>query len=233
MNPPGMDDQFWYIRYFQEEGRIEAELEKDLERSLRILYYGLCADAPAQSWMKQLEHPRSSGLLDALPEPKQLPSWLTPEDLDYYVEQYRTSGFRGPVNWYRNIPTNNGITPELEGKNFPSPRPLLPGRQTMSCSTIPTGAPRFRTRLKTCAFSKSLKAPAIGCRRKSRRKQPRVSCASYAACKTERLRQTTCRPPWPAQARAGRSTPLPSASRWRRPRNRISPSRAAASPRIR
>ena len=127
LNPPGMDDQFWYMRYFQEEGRVEAELEKDLERSLRILYYGLCADAPAQSWMKQLEHPRSSGLLDALPEPEQLPGWLTPEDLDYYVEQYRTSGFRGPVNWYRNIPTNNGITPELEGKKFSQPAAFVAG----------------------------------------------------------------------------------------------------------
>ncbi len=127
LNPPGMDDQFWYIRYFQEEGRVEAELEKDLERSLRILYYGLCADAPAQSWMKQLEHPRSSGLLDALPEPQQLPGWLSQEDLAYYVEQYRTSGFRGPVNWYRNIPTNNGITPELEGKKFSQPAAFVAG----------------------------------------------------------------------------------------------------------
>ncbi len=129
VNPPGMDDQFWYMRYFQEEGRVEAELEKDLERSLRILYYGLCADSPARSWMKQLEHPKSSGLLDVLPEPEQLPTWLTQADLDYYVEQYRISGFRGPVNWYRNIPTNNGITPELEGKKFSQPAAFVAGSE--------------------------------------------------------------------------------------------------------
>ncbi len=129
INPSGMDDQFWYFRYFQEEGIVEAELEKDLERSLRILYYGLCADSPAQSWMKQLEHPKSSGLLDVLPEPEQLPTWLTQADLDYYVEQYRTSGFGGPVNWHRNIPTNNGITPELEGKKFSQPAAFVAGAE--------------------------------------------------------------------------------------------------------
>ena len=127
VNPAGMDDRFWYIRYFQEEGSAEAELEKDVERSLRILYSGLCGDSPAGTWMKQLDHPKSSGLLDALPQPETLPAWLSQADLDYYVEQYKTSGFRGPNNWYRNIPTNNGITPELEGKKFSQPAAFVAG----------------------------------------------------------------------------------------------------------
>lgn len=127
VNPAGMDDRFWYIRYFQEEGSAEAELEKDVERSLRILYSGLCGDSPAGTWMKQLDHPKSSGLLDALPQPEALPAWLSQADLDYYVEQYKTSGFRGPNNWYRNIPTNNGITPELEGKKFSQPAAFVAG----------------------------------------------------------------------------------------------------------
>lgn len=127
LNPPGMDDRFWYMRHFQEEGRIEAELEQDIERSLRVLYFGLSADSPPGSWMRQLEHPRSSGLLDTLPHPDRLPAWLSQADLDYYVEQYRTSGFRGPVNWYRNIPTNNALTPELEGKKFSQPAAFVAG----------------------------------------------------------------------------------------------------------
>ena len=129
LHPPGMDDRFWYIRHFQEEGRIEAELEADIERSLRILYFGLSADSPPGSWMQQLEHPKSSGLLDTLPEPNRLPAWLSQADLDYYVAQYRTSGFRGPVNWYRNIPTNNALTPELEGKKFTQPAAFVAGAE--------------------------------------------------------------------------------------------------------
>ncbi len=127
INPPGMDDRFWYIRYFQQPGVAEAELERDLERSLLSIYYTLSADAPPASFMKQLEHPRASGLLDTMLMPKQLPSWLTRADLDYYVEQYRMSGFRGGLNWYRNVPTNNSITPELESKRFTQPAAFVSG----------------------------------------------------------------------------------------------------------
>jgi pimeloyl-ACP methyl ester carboxylesterase len=48
-------------------------------------------------------------------------------DLAYYVEQYRISGFRGGLNWYRNVPTNNSITPELESKRFAQPAAFLAG----------------------------------------------------------------------------------------------------------
>jgi pimeloyl-ACP methyl ester carboxylesterase len=77
--------------------------------------------------MKQTEHPRASGLLDTMLTPKQLPSWLTREDLDYYVAQYKISGFRGGLNWYRNVPTNNSITPELESVRFKQPAAFVSG----------------------------------------------------------------------------------------------------------
>ncbi len=128
VNPPGMDDRFWYMRYFQEPGVADAELEKKLERSLRAIYHWVSGDAPAGTFMKQSEHPKTSGLLDAIPAPpEQLPGWLSREDLSYYVEQYQMSGFRGPINWYRNIPTNNDVTPELESKRFTQPAAFAAG----------------------------------------------------------------------------------------------------------
>jgi pimeloyl-ACP methyl ester carboxylesterase len=127
VNPPGMDDRFWYIRYFQEPGVVEAELERDLEASLLQLYCGLSADTPPGTWMRQLELPKSAGLLDAIPKTDKLPSWLTREDFDYYLSQYRISGFRGPCNWYRNIPTMCAITPELEGRRFTQPAAFAAG----------------------------------------------------------------------------------------------------------
>ena len=61
-----MDDRFWYIRYFQQPGVAEAELERALEQSLLSIYYTLSADAPPTSFMKQLEHPKTSSLLDTI-----------------------------------------------------------------------------------------------------------------------------------------------------------------------
>jgi pimeloyl-ACP methyl ester carboxylesterase len=54
VNPPGMDDRFWYIRYFQQPGVAEAELERDLERCLLSIYYTISADAPPASFMKAI-----------------------------------------------------------------------------------------------------------------------------------------------------------------------------------
>lgn len=129
LDPPGMDDRFWYIRYFQTPGVVEAELEANVRESLRRAYCALSADAPPLLWLRQLEHPRSAGLMDVLPPVATLPAWLTEEDLDYYVQQYETSGFRGPCNLYRNLPTMNALTPELEGRKFTQPAAFLAGRQ--------------------------------------------------------------------------------------------------------
>ncbi|MFT4562483.1 MAG: pimeloyl-ACP methyl ester carboxylesterase [Gammaproteobacteria bacterium] len=128
VNPPGMDDRFWYVRYFQEQGIAESELEQDLERSLRTIYHWVSGDAPPGIFMKQMEHPKTSGLLDAAPAPPaQLPAWLSQDDLSYYVSEYATSGFRGPINWYRNIPTNDKITPELKSKRIMQPAAFAAG----------------------------------------------------------------------------------------------------------
>ena len=129
VDPPGMDDRFWYIRYFQPQGIAEAELEKDVEASLLQLYYGLAADSPYGAWMKQLDYPRSAGLLDALPKTARLPAWLSAEDFAYYVAQYQRSGFRGPNNWYRNLLYNNAITPELEHARFTQPAAFVAGSE--------------------------------------------------------------------------------------------------------
>lgn len=129
IDPPGMDDRFWYMRYFQPPDVAEAELERDLEASLLTLYYGLSADSPYGAWMRQLDFPRDVGLLDALPHTDRLPRWLNAEDFAYYVQQYRVSGFRGPNNWYRNLLYNNSITPELENARFTQPAAFVAGAE--------------------------------------------------------------------------------------------------------
>jgi len=93
-------DRFFYQLYFQEPGVAEAELEADVRTSLRKFYY--CYSGEARKINDRIENPTGSGLLDRLVDPAQFPSWMSDADLDYYVSQFRDSGFRGPLNRYRN-----------------------------------------------------------------------------------------------------------------------------------
>ena len=39
-------------------------------------------------------------------EPAALPAWLTESDVNFYTDEFARSGFRGGLNWYRNIDRN-------------------------------------------------------------------------------------------------------------------------------
>ena len=127
VEPPGKDDAFWYMRYFQQPCVAERELERDVRASLASIYYSVCAQAGKTAFLEQMAHPRASGLLDALPPPGDLSGFMSDMDMDYYVAQYQHSGFRGSLNWYRNIPTLSASTPELEGKKIAQPAAFVAG----------------------------------------------------------------------------------------------------------
>ncbi|PMB50408.1 alpha/beta hydrolase [Fischerella thermalis CCMEE 5201] len=120
-------DNFWYMVYFQKPGIAEAEFEADIRRTLRIIHYSISASAPEGIVLNP--KPSTSGFLDGLSDPEQLPKGMTEEDLDYYVAQYKQSGFRGNLNWYRNIDRNMEITPQLEGKKISQPALFIAGEK--------------------------------------------------------------------------------------------------------
>lgn len=105
-------DNFWYMVYFQQPGVAEAELEADIRKSLRTIYYMVSGDLLPE--LRPAKKPATAKFLDGMTDPAQLPAWITEADLDYYVAQYQQSGFRGPLNWYRNIDRNLELTPQLE-----------------------------------------------------------------------------------------------------------------------
>ena len=125
-------DNFWYMVYFQKAGVAEAELEADVRKSLRMIYYSICGDAPEGIWFTPKK--ASAKFLDGLVDPPSLPSWLTAEDLDYYVAQFEQSGFRGPINWYRNIDRNLEITPELANAKIEQPAFFIAGKKDLVLS---------------------------------------------------------------------------------------------------
>lgn len=130
VSPPGKDDSLWYIRHFIEyPGVAEAELDEDPERSIVGIHSSLTAEAGQLAFFRQLELPRESHLLEAFPRPDSLPACMTEEDLSYYADQFRLSGFRGGLNWYRNMPTMASSTPELQDRNISQPAAFLSGSE--------------------------------------------------------------------------------------------------------
>lgn len=91
--------QFFYQLYFQEPGVAEAEFEKDIKGGLRKFLVMAGGETDLTKLPPKTEH---DDLLSNLPNPKSLPAWLSEADLDFYTGEFTRSGFRGPINYYRN-----------------------------------------------------------------------------------------------------------------------------------
>ncbi len=99
----------FYMIYFQQPDVADAELAADPRRTFTRLLYSASGDGPGGAPIV----PPGGGFLDAGAEPpgsSGLPGWLTSEDIETFVTEYRDSGFTGPLNWYRNIDRNWELT---------------------------------------------------------------------------------------------------------------------------
>jgi pimeloyl-ACP methyl ester carboxylesterase len=104
---PQTADAIYYQLYFQEPGVAEAEFERDPRATIRQILYGGSGNAvraPRTVGGGDVGMvPRKGGLLAQHPIAESLPSWITEADIDFYGEEFKRSGFRGGLNWYRNI----------------------------------------------------------------------------------------------------------------------------------
>jgi pimeloyl-ACP methyl ester carboxylesterase len=107
---PQTDDAIFYQLYFQTPGVAEKELERDPRATIRqILFWG-SGDGRASAVSAGAGSggmvPRNGGFLTARPAPAALPAWITEADVDFYASEFARTGFRGGLNWYRNIDRN-------------------------------------------------------------------------------------------------------------------------------
>jgi len=112
--PRTADAQFYQL-YFQEPGVAEAEFERDPRVTVRTMLSGVSGEgiaarrAAAASGGAELNPgmvPRGGGMLRADGALARLPPWLSEADLDFYAAEFKRSGFRGPLNYYRNTNRN-------------------------------------------------------------------------------------------------------------------------------
>jgi len=115
--PQTADAQFYQL-YFQNPGVAEAELERDPRATVRNMLYGASGDGAAARAAAASRGaapsigmvPRGGGMMQGPGAPATLPAWLSEADIDFYAGEFKRSGFRGGLNYYRNIDRNWELT---------------------------------------------------------------------------------------------------------------------------
>jgi pimeloyl-ACP methyl ester carboxylesterase len=112
----------FYIVWFQEPGVAEVALERDVRRTIatpRVWDAAWAADRD--------EQPRT-------------PPFLTDEDLQVYVDAYTRTGFRGGLNYYRNLDRNWERTAAVADRRITQPALFLTGERDQVRRFMPAAA---------------------------------------------------------------------------------------------
>lgn len=129
---PNTADEWFYQLYFQRPGIAEAELDKDPKSAVRKMLYSVSGDAPQGDTRGLAGHraamvPRDGGFLSNMADPDVLPAWLTEADIDFYASEFSRAGFRGGLNWYRNVDRNWELLAPFAGAKVTVPALYIAG----------------------------------------------------------------------------------------------------------
>ncbi len=113
-----------YMLHFQEPGVADAELGADPRTTLRRMLAGTSGASSPSAPMA------TDGFVASMPEPEELPAWLTEADLDAYAEVF-AGGFTGGLNWYRNLDRNWELTAAWRDARVTPPARYLAGEHDL------------------------------------------------------------------------------------------------------
>ncbi|GAM98058.1 epoxide hydrolase [alpha proteobacterium U9-1i] len=120
---------FFYMAYFQDEGVAEAEFEADVRGALRRLYFASSANSKGRWGNKH--KPVGEPMLQGLDDPNPFPAWLSDADIDYFVGEFERSGFRGPINRYRNFERDWSLMNATPDRIIHQPAMFMAGAKDM------------------------------------------------------------------------------------------------------
>ncbi|WP_369249757.1 alpha/beta fold hydrolase [Streptomyces sp. R41] len=122
----GGGDEF-YVSYFQQPGRAEAEIEPDVRGWIAGFYAALSADTMPQPGAPDPHFVGRGGTLrDRFPAGP-LPAWLSEKDLDVYAEEFERTGMTGPLNRYRNMDRDWADLADFDGAPITQPSLFIGG----------------------------------------------------------------------------------------------------------
>ena len=139
----------FYLQYFQVPGVAEAELERDVGASIRRVHFGASGEGQAllgRSVFGVLEP--GKGFLDGLVEPPSLPAWWSETDVAHYTAEFARTGFRGGLNWYRNIKRSWELLAPWRGQVIRQPSMFIAGSRD-DVLKFPSSRPQIENFCKT------------------------------------------------------------------------------------
>jgi pimeloyl-ACP methyl ester carboxylesterase len=137
---PETPDAIFYQSHFQSPGVAEAELEHDVRASIRSVLLSIAGEAPTRPDGDPVADnfsmvPRAGGMLGRIVQdarnPAPLPGWLTDADIDFYAGEFSRTGFRGGLNWYRNIDRNWELLAPFAGAQVTIPALYVAGERDL------------------------------------------------------------------------------------------------------
>ncbi|WP_428539551.1 alpha/beta fold hydrolase [Rhodopila sp.] len=131
---PQTDAAVFYQLYFQQPGVAEADMEADPRAALRGILLRLSGeyDKSERGAADFAMIPRVGGLAAVTASASTsgamaLPAWLGEADLDFYAAEFARNGFRGALNWYRNIDRNWELLAAMAGARVSIPALFMAG----------------------------------------------------------------------------------------------------------
>ena len=112
----GLETFYWL--YFQPPGRAEAEFERDVDRTMRAAFYGHGVSLVMKP---------GKGFLEEAKIPDAPPAWLSEDEIVHYADVFRRTGFRGGLNWYRNLDRNWALTAPWQDAKIAPPALFVAG----------------------------------------------------------------------------------------------------------
>ncbi|MEU3252247.1 alpha/beta hydrolase [Streptomyces sp. NPDC006997] len=111
----------FYVSYFQEPGRAEAEIEPDVRGWLAGFYAALSGDTKPAPGAPDPHFVSPGGTLrDRFPDGP-APAWLGADDLDAYADEFERTGLTGALNRYRNMDRDWEDLADLDGAPITQP----------------------------------------------------------------------------------------------------------------
>ena len=79
-----------------------------------------------------------------MPAPPHLPAWLREEDVDFYTAEFTRTGFRGGLNWYRNLDRTWELMAAWQGAPVTVPALFVAGERDPVIARRRSDLPRLR-----------------------------------------------------------------------------------------